>query len=100
MGRYLLRRLILMIPTLIGASIVVFVGLRIVPGDPVQMMVGDNVAPGDIERLRGELGLDDPIYVQYLRWLVPMLRGDFGKSLRAQDTVLNVLLQAFPLTIQ
>ena len=55
MGRYLLRRLILMIPTLIGASIVVFIGLRIVPGDPVQMMVGDNVAPGDIERLRGEL---------------------------------------------
>jgi peptide/nickel transport system permease protein len=89
-----------MIPTLIGASIIVFVGLRIVPGDPVQMMLGDNVAPGDIERLRGELGLDDPIYVQYIRWLLPMLRGDFGKSLRAQDTVLNVLLQAFPLTIQ
>jgi peptide/nickel transport system permease protein len=100
MRRYLLRRLILMIPTLIGASIVVFIGLRIVPGDPVQMMVGDNVAPGDIERLRRELGLDDPLYVQYFRWLVPMLHGDFGRSLRAQDSVLNVILQAFPLTIQ
>src|SRR5919202_4243635 len=100
MGRYLLRRLLLMVPTLFGASIVVFVGLRIVPGDPVQMMLGDNVNPGEIERLRGELGLDAPIYVQYVRWLLPMLGGDFGKSLRAQDTVLNVIMQAFPITIQ
>jgi peptide/nickel transport system permease protein len=100
MGRYLLRRLLLMIPTLFGASVVVFVGLRIVPGDPVQMMLGDNVNPGDIERLRGELGLDAPIYVQYVRWLLPMLGGDFGRSLRAQDTVLNVIMQALPITIQ
>src|SRR5262245_49745169 len=100
MGRYLLRRLLLMIPTLLGASIVVFVGLRIVPGDPVQMMLGDNVNPGDIERLRGELGLDQPMPVQYLRWLVPILVGDFGRSLRAQDSVLNVIMQAFPTTVQ
>lgn len=100
MGRYLLRRLLLMIPTLIGASIVVFVGLRIVPGDPVQMMLGDNVNPGEIERLRSELGLDQPMLVQYVRWLLPILVGDFGRSLRAQDSVLNVIMQAFPVTIQ
>jgi peptide/nickel transport system permease protein len=92
--------LLLMIPTLLGASIVVFVGLRIVPGDPVQMMLGDNVNPGDIERLRSELGLDQPMLVQYIRWLLPILVGDFGRSLRAQDSVLNVIMQAFPTTVQ
>lgn len=100
MGRYLLRRLLLMIPTLFGASVVVFVGLRIVPGDPVQMMVGDNVNPAEIEQIRAQLGLDAPIYVQYVRWLLPMLSGDFGRSLRAQDTVLNVIMQGLPVTIQ
>jgi peptide/nickel transport system permease protein len=100
MGRYLLRRLLLMIPTVFGASVVVFVGLRIVPGDPVQMMVGDNASGADVARFRAELGLDSPIYVQYVRWLIPMLGGDFGRSLRAQDSVMNVIMQAFPTTIQ
>lgn len=100
MSRYLLRRLLLMIPTLIGASIVVFVGLRIVPGDAVQMMVGDNATQAEIAKVRQDLGLDAPIYVQYVRWLLPMLTGDFGRSLRAQDSVMNLIMQAFPITIQ
>src|SRR5215471_18592563 len=89
-----------MVPTLFGASVIIFVGLRIVPGDPVQMMLGDNVNLGDLERLRNELGLNDPIYLQYIHWLVPMLHGDFGRSLRAQDTVWNLLVQAYPVTAE
>jgi peptide/nickel transport system permease protein len=89
-----------MVPTLFGASIIIFVGLRIVPGDPVQMMLGDNVNLADLQRLRSELGLNDPIYLQYIHWLVPMLHGDFGRSLRAQDTVWNLLVQAYPVTFE
>src|SRR5579872_7104399 len=101
MGRYLLRRLLLMVPTLFGASVVIFVGLRIIPGDPVQMMLGDNVVTtADIDRLRDELGLNEPIFVQYFRWLLPMLHGDFGQSLRAHDTVWNLLSQAYPVTVE
>jgi peptide/nickel transport system permease protein len=100
MGRYLLRRLFLMVPTLFGASVIIFIGLRIVPGDPVQMMLGDNVNLADLQRLRNELGLNDPLYVQYLHWLVPLLHGDFGRSLRAQDTVINLIAQAYPVTVE
>jgi peptide/nickel transport system permease protein len=64
------------------------------------MMLGDNVNLADLERLRSELGLNDPIYVQYVHWLVPLLHGDFGRSLRAQDTVLNLIGQAYPVTVE
>lgn len=100
MGRYLLRRLLLAVPTLIGASLVVFVGLRVVPGDPAQMMLGESASAQDIQRLREELGLNDRLDVQYLRFLAQSVQGDFGRSLRGKDQAINVIAEAYPTTIE
>jgi peptide/nickel transport system permease protein len=100
MARFLLRRLLMTVPTLLGSTILVFLAVRIIPGDPVQMMLGDNVGPGDVERLRAELGLNDPLPLQYLHWLGQLVHGDFGRSLRAQDTVANVIGDLFPATFE
>lgn len=100
MLRFLLRRLLMVVPTLIGGSILVFAAVRIIPGDPVQMMLGDNVAAGDLERLRAQLGLNDPLPIQYLHWLGQIGHGDFGRSLRAQDAVSNIIGDLFPATVE
>ena len=78
---YLIKRLAMAIPTLFGVAIVVFVLLRVVPGDPIAMMIPPGARAGDIEHLRALYGLDKPILVQFGRWLVDMLHGDFGVSI-------------------
>jgi len=98
---YLLHKLVLAIPTVIGASIIVFLGVRTVPGDPVQMMLGEVGATGqNLERLRAELGLDAPVTVQYAHFVTRSLRGDFGRSLQDGDTVLSDIRAAFPATAE
>src|SRR6185295_3008790 len=82
MLRYVVNRLLLMIPTLFGVAVLVFVLLRLAPGDPVQMMMeGANVSQHVIEAERARLGLDQPIYVQFFTWFSAVLRGDFGTSI-------------------
>ncbi|MCD6290948.1 MAG: ABC transporter permease [Anaerolineae bacterium] len=100
MGRYIIRRLLALIPVLLGVSILVFSLIRLIPGDPVVVMLGEKARPQDIERLREEMGFNRPIYVQYLEWLGRVLRGDLGKSIINRTPVMDELKQRLPATIE
>src|SRR3984893_1060293 len=79
MGRYLLRRLLIAIPSLVGISMVLFAVLALAPGDPFgDMVTSPDIPPEVREHLRAQFGLDDPIPVRYLHWFVAMLHGDWG----------------------
>lgn len=102
MGNYILRRLAMLIPTLVGMSILIFLMLRLLPGDVVDIMMGTDAQAGTEarERLRESLGLADPLPVQYLSWIGGMFQGDFGESLRTGRPVVEILLTALPITVQ
>ena len=102
MGNYILRRLAMLIPTLVGMSILIFLMLRLLPGDVVDIMMGTDAQAGTEarERLRESLGLADPLPIQYLKWVGGMFQGDFGESLRTGRPVVDILLSALPITIQ
>lgn len=87
---YIARRLLIMIPVLIGVTLIIF-GLMHVSGDPVRLMFGPNVPREKVEEKRVELGLDQPIYVQYFRWIGQLLHGDFGRSIHVQDRVMSLI---------
>ena len=101
MLRYIVQRLLLMIPTLLGVAVLVFFMLRLMPGDPVQMMMdGANVSKQVIEAERARLGLDQPIYVQFARWLGAALTGDFGYSIWTGKPVLHEIAIRLELSLQ
>ena len=102
MQRYILRRLLLMIPTLIGVSFVVFLIVRAVPGDVVDLNAGDFGAadPATKEALRKEFGLEGNIVAQYVRWLGDIVQFDLGKSLISGRTVTSELQSRLPVTFQ
>ena len=100
MGRYLARRILQMIPVLLGVSIFVFVGMHIIPGDVATMLMGDKARPEDLERLRQDLGLDQPVYVQYYRWISKAVQGDFGISLRTRQPAWREVWWALPMTVE
>jgi ABC-type dipeptide/oligopeptide/nickel transport system permease component len=82
MWRYLARRLLMTIPVLLGVATLVFALIHLVPGDPVQSMLGDTASPEEVTRLRHTLGLDRPLLVQYQSFLTGVVRGDLGSSIR------------------
>jgi len=98
--RFLLRRLLLTIPVLLGVATLVFSLIHLVPGDPVQAMLGDSASPQDIADLRGRLGLDRPLLVQYGSFLKGAVRGDLGSSLRTNQTVTAAILERMPATFE
>jgi peptide/nickel transport system permease protein len=101
--RYILQRLLLLIPLLLGVSLVTFILAHLVPGDPISSQFGLNprgMEPETVERLRGELGLDDPLPVQYLRYLRQLLRGDLGRSLATRAPVSQEILARLPATLE
>jgi peptide/nickel transport system permease protein len=100
MLRYIARRLVQLIPVLLGISILVFFGLHLIPGDVAQLLLGDKGTQADLERLRHQLGLDQPVYVQYLRFLLGAVRGDFGVSIRTRQPAMWEIVQALPLTVE
>lgn len=102
MQRYILRRLLLMVPTLIGVSFVVFLIVRAVPGDVVDLIAGDFGAadPATKEALRKEFGLEGNIVAQYVRWLGDIVQFDLGKSLISGRTVTSELQSRLPVTVQ
>ncbi|MCL4467297.1 MAG: ABC transporter permease [Chloroflexi bacterium] len=101
MLRYVGARLVMAVPVLLGVTILVFSMLYLLPGDPVQAMLGESATSAEhVERLRRELGLDDPIYVQYARFLGNALRGDLGRSLVSRHQVLDEILSQFPATAE
>jgi peptide/nickel transport system permease protein len=97
---YLARRLLLMVPTLLLVSVMVFVIMRLLPGDVVNLMFQDLGYAASLAEMRARLGLDLPFHEQYGRWLGAVLRGDFGQSLWTQRTVLSVLAERLPVTLE
>ena len=101
MSKYILNRVLLTIPVLLGVSVAVFSMLHLVPGDPVMAMFAETGASGrQIEEVRERLGLNDSLPVQYLRFLGNALRGDLGKSLWGERDVSEMIIEAMPATIQ
>jgi len=96
---FLLRRLLLVGPVLLGVSLVVFAVLHISPGDPAEIMLGPQATHEDITRLRTELGLDEPLPAQYARWMGRVLQGDLGRSLWMKRPVLGEVLRRFQATV-
>lgn len=95
MFRFILSRLLSAIPTLIIVAITIFVLMRMVPGDPATLMLGDMAEPEQVEAMRRSMGLDDPIWMQFLTWSGQVLRGDFGTSIVLGDPVLPLILDRF-----
>ncbi|MEU0463290.1 ABC transporter permease [Amycolatopsis sp. NPDC006131] len=100
MLRFLTRRLLQAIPTLLVLSILVFAWLRLLPGGPATALLGDKATPEKVASLNSVLGLDQPIFVQYFKFLGRVVTGDFGSSLISGDTVLAEIGRAFPATIE
>lgn len=100
MHLYLARRLLLVVPTLIGVSVVVFALVRMLPGDAVAMLLQDYAYARDAEEMRARLGLDRPVYVQYVEWLGAVLQGDLGVSLRSKTPVAQELASRIPVTAE
>jgi peptide/nickel transport system permease protein len=100
MQQYILRRLLQTVPVLILFSIVVFTVLRLVPGDPALVMLGLEATPEAVAEIREEMGLDQPIVVQYGIWLRDIARGDLGVSWRSKQSVESLILRRFPATLQ
>src|SRR5712675_3231524 len=100
MGKYILRRLIIALPSLLGISLILFVLLALAPGDPFgELATNTNVPPEVRAALRVKFGIDDPIFVRYLRWLAAMLQGDWGFSFASRINVDTLILQRLPTTM-
>ena len=97
--RYVAKRLLIAIPSLLIASLIVFTLPRLIPGDAVQLMLEEKAYAKDIEELRAKLGLDRPIYVQYFEWAGRAVRGDLGESLWTRRPVLEEIGQRLPVTL-
>ncbi len=101
---YIIRRVGLMVFILLGVSVITFSMMHLVPGDPAEMIAmeryGEEVTAETIEHVRGELGLDQPVYLQYFNWLANVLQGDLGYSFRTDRPVLDEILTRLPATLQ
>jgi peptide/nickel transport system permease protein len=98
--QYLAQRLLQLVLVLFGVSLVVFIAMHLLPGDVAQLMLGDHATAQSLARLRAQLGIDQPVWVQYLRFLLDALHGDLGTSLSTNHPALDDVLTAFPVTLQ
>jgi peptide/nickel transport system permease protein len=96
---YILRRLVMLVPVLIVVGVVVFGLVHLTPGDPAAVILGDRATPEDIARLRDQLGLNDPLPVQFVRWFSNVLRLDFGESIFLGEPVTQALLDRMQPTV-
>jgi len=100
MTGYLVRRLAQVVPTALLAATLVFSLIHMIPGDPVEMMLGEGAQRTDVEALRHDLGLDRPLLAQYGSFLGGLARGDLGSSLRSGEPVLAIIFARFPATLE
>ncbi|NRF68295.1 ABC transporter permease [Aquincola sp. S2] len=100
MGNYLLRRLLLAVPSVLGISVVLFTVLALAPGDPFEELATNPNVPAEVRQmLRAKFGLDDPVWQRYFRWLAAMLQGDWGFSFISRVDVDTLILQRVPVTL-
>jgi peptide/nickel transport system permease protein len=100
MLRFVLRRLALMVPVLVGLSILLFAWLRALPGDPARSMLGQRATPEGIARINAEYGFDKPVLTQYFTYMKALLSGDFGESIKTGETVTSAFIDKFPATME
>lgn len=100
MGQYLLKRLLIAIPSLLGISVILFTVLALAPGDPFEELATNPNVPAEVrEMLRQKFGLDDPVAIRYFRWLAAMAQGDFGFSFASRIDVGELIMQRLPTTL-
>ncbi|MDE0076731.1 MAG: ABC transporter permease [Caldilineaceae bacterium] len=100
MDKYVLRRSIIVFPTALAVVTLVFLILHLAPGDPARIGLGQVASSEDIERARAQLGLDDPLFIQYVRFLARMVTGDLGTSFITHEPVVGLILSRLPVTLQ
>ena len=100
MTRYICKRILLALPALWLVLTLVFLMIHIVPGDPVEQMLGEGAAPGQVAQLRHTLGLDLPLHTQYGHYLWQLAHGDFGQSFKFQAPVRRVIFERYPATLE
>ena len=98
--RYVAKRLLMLVPVLLGASLVIFILIRLIPGDAALVMLGARARPDSIQQFNQRYGLDQPLPVQYVLWLFNVVQGNLGDSLRTHQPVLKELLARLPHTIE
>src|SRR5215831_10156054 len=97
---FLVRRALISIVTLIVISLIVFTGVRLIPGDPARVMGGTDADPAGLEEIRQKYGLADPVVIQYLRWVGLAARGDLGESIRTRESVVWTVARKLPITME
>lgn len=102
MQRYLIRRLVALVPTVLGISIIVFLVIHLIPGDTISAMIGTQYKLTEVQAaaLRAYFGLDQPLHIQYIRWIGAALHGDLGYSVRTGQPVLSEIISRFPVTLE
>lgn len=98
MTGYIIKRLFMVIPILLGVATIVFTLMFIVPGDPARLLMGQHGDERVLKSIRHELGLDKPVYIQYVRFIGKLLKGDFGRSYRQKRPVARIIRERFPAT--
>lgn len=100
MLNFILKKLAQVIPTLLGLSVLVFLMIHMVPGDPAEMMLGERANENSLRELRHQLGLDQPLYVQYGKFMVRLVQGDLGRALRTNERITKEIKEHFPATLE
>lgn len=100
MQKYLIKRLLIAVPTIIGITIVAFFLMYVLPGDPAAVLMGDRLDQNTLEMLRKEMGLDDPMHIQYFRFVKNAIKGDFGKSYQTNRPVKDMIRSGFKATFE
>ena len=99
-GQYAIKRFLTIVPVLVGVSLIVFGFIHLIPGDPAVTMLGERATPERVAEIRTQLGLDRPLYAQYLIYVGKIVRGDLGASILRGDPVLHDLAKRFPATVE
>ncbi|WP_419879146.1 ABC transporter permease [Brevibacillus centrosporus] len=99
MGAYIVKRLLISIPVIFGISLITFIMLNVIPGDPIALMMKEHISTDVVERVRAQMHLDDPAYIRFFRFVWDALHGDFGTSYKLNRSVTTLLLDAFPNTL-
>jgi peptide/nickel transport system permease protein len=100
MVRYIIRRILLMVPVAFLVTVIAFLLLRLSPGDPVLIFAGEDRDPATLAQIRTSLGLDQPLPLQYVAWIGHVAQGDFGRSIRTRERVSEAIIQRLPATLE
>ena len=100
MGKYIGKRLLMMIPVILGISFLIFAIMNLTPGDPARLILGEYAPQEQVDLLREEMGLNDNFFVRYGRYIADALRGDFGESYRTGQDVALEIAARFPTTVK